>query len=84
MKKKIEIEELTLNEIDLIESTLDMPVERIADPGAKKGAVLRAMVWVMGRRENPDLTLEEAGNMKLSDLDIDGDQDEDPKAARGK
>lgn len=42
------------------------------------GKALTALVWVLGRRENPEFTLEAARNVKVTELDFGGVADANP------
>ncbi len=39
---------------------------------------LKAIVWITSRRDNPDFTLEDARNVKVSSFSVDGDDDAEP------
>ena len=45
--------------------------------------VLKALIWIASRQDNPDFTLEDARNVKVTELDIvrrdDESEDSDPK-----
>ncbi|MFE5621724.1 hypothetical protein ACFQ8S_06880 [Streptomyces virginiae] len=61
----LSLDSLTLNEIEMIEDIIDGPLDGIAKPGAKKAKLLKAMAFVIKRRDNPDFTLEDAGNLRI-------------------
>jgi len=69
---KIDIDELTLAEIaDLEDACGGISMEDIFAEGAPRGRPLMALVWVFERRHNPDFTLEDAGNMTVSQVQIE-------------
>lgn len=53
----------TLNELAEIEHLTGANLDDIAN-GAS-GQVIRAVAWIIGRRNNPALTLEEAGELSI-------------------
>lgn len=56
--------DLTLNERITVEQTCgDRPFEALRDEG--RSSFFRAVAWVVGRRGDPRLTLEEAGELKV-------------------
>jgi hypothetical protein len=50
----VDLEDLTLDEIDVLESLLDAPLDALSKPGTKRAPMLRAMAVVVKRREDPD------------------------------
>jgi len=80
--KKFDIESLTLNEVEIIEDMTGKSIEAIGDVTAPKGAVLKAMVFVVMRRDNPDVTADEAGDMPMTEVMglFGADDDEDDAA----
>jgi len=61
----LNIDSLTLDEIEIIEDLIDAPLDSLGKPGAKKARLLKAMAYVIKRRDNPDFTLEDAGRLKI-------------------
>lgn len=61
----INLGELRVHEIETIEEIIDGPIDRVFTEGAPRGKALRAIGYVVKRRENPDFTLEDAGNLIL-------------------
>ncbi|MDX2390187.1 hypothetical protein NJL88_08930 [Streptomyces sp. DK15] len=61
----IDIDSLSIDEIDLIEETIDGPLDQLAKPGARKAKLLRAMALVIKRREDPTFTAEDAGKLRI-------------------
>lgn len=61
----LDIDSLSLNEIEAIEDIIDGPLDSLAKPGAKKARMLKAMAYVVKRREDPSFTIEDAGNLRV-------------------
>ncbi|MFD5640737.1 hypothetical protein ACFWIP_02945 [Streptomyces anulatus] len=61
----LDIDSLSLNEIESIEDIIDGPLDSLAKPGAKKARMLKAMAYVVKRREDPNFTIEDAGNLRV-------------------
>lgn len=64
----LNVDDLTVAEIEAIEDKLDTSFDSFAQDGAKRGKFLRAIAWISMRRTNPDFSWEEAGNLKITDL----------------
>ncbi|WP_282793676.1 hypothetical protein [Streptomyces sp. CC224B] len=62
----LDIDSLTIDEIDVIEEIIDGPLDSLAKPGARKAKLLRAMAVVVKRREDPDFSAEDAGKLRIS------------------
>lgn len=77
---KFNFETLTIEEVEAIEGITGKPIDAIADAGSVKGAVLKAIIYVMKKRENPAYTIEDAGKVSFKDAMamFDGSED-DPK-----
>jgi hypothetical protein len=61
----VEIDDLTVGEIDEIEEIIDASIDSVGQPGARKGKFLTAIAFVVKRREDPAFTLEDARNVKI-------------------
>jgi len=61
----LDIKRLTLDELEMIEDIIDGPLDALAKPGAKKAKMLKAMAFVVKRRTNPDITLEDVGRLAI-------------------
>lgn len=61
----IDLDDLTIDEIDLVEDILDAPIDSVFDASVRKAPALRALAYVAMRRENPDVTMDEVGKQKL-------------------
>ena len=64
--KEYDATDLTLNEVEQIEDLNGGVSLDQLDLGRAK--TLKAIVYVLLRRDNPEITLEDAGNVKLSGL----------------
>lgn len=61
----IDVEDLTIEEVEIIEEITDAAIDSLFAPGAKKGKTLRALAFVAARREDPNVTIEEVGSRRL-------------------
>lgn len=61
-----DFDSLTLDEVETIENLTGVAIERLAEDGAPKGKNLKALIFVMMRRNNPAFTMEDAGKYTLS------------------
>lgn len=61
-----DLDDLTIEEIELLEEKTGVPIDEIGGKGIKKGTMLRTMAYIMKRRENPEFTWEEAGKLRIS------------------
>ncbi|MFJ4666730.1 hypothetical protein [Kitasatospora purpeofusca] len=62
----VDIDSLSIAEIELIEEVIDAPLDSLAKDGARRGPMLRAMAVVIKRRTDPDFSIEDAGNLQIS------------------
>lgn len=63
------IDDLTLEEVDEIEELCDAALE---DLDLRRAKTIRAVVYVLLKRDEPELTLEEVGKVKVAELMGDG------------
>lgn len=69
----LRIGDLTLGEVADMEEKAEKPVSEILvdlRTGAYSMKELLAFVWVVGRRENPDFTWDDARALSLDDIEI--------------
>jgi hypothetical protein len=71
-----DLQDLTIEEIELIEDTLDIAFDDLFKKGAKKGRLMRAVAFIAKRREDPAFTWEQAGSLR-----IEFEQGSDPTEA---
>jgi hypothetical protein len=74
----LDIQDLTVEEVELIEDYLDLPIDQAFGPNAKRGKLLRAVAFVTKRREDPTFTWEQAGALKVK---LAADTDPTPAAS---
>lgn len=78
MKIQIDANSLTMGDLEDLETALGEPVGRMLAKLEKDQATfadftmkeLNALVWVLGRREDPALTLEQVRQVRLVDMDM--------------
>lgn len=70
----LDVEDLTIEEVETLEEITDQAVDELFAPGAKKGRTLRALAFIAARRDDPTVTLESVGSKRL----ILDSGDEDP------
>ncbi|MFD7610993.1 hypothetical protein [Streptomyces sp. NPDC059828] len=61
----LDIDSLSIDEIEIIEDIIDGPLDQLAKPGARKAKLLRAMAVVIKRREDPSFSAEDAGKLRI-------------------
>ena len=73
------VEDLTLGEVEEVENYAGLPLASLADDNAPKGKLMVALGWIMKRKSDPSFTLQQAKMMTSKDLnDLLGA--DDPKA----
>jgi hypothetical protein len=75
----MDFEDITLGEIEEIESYAGMTISEIADdkPGVIKLRI--GLVWIIKRRENPSFTIEDAKKLTPKQLDAFLSEDDSKK-----
>ena len=68
MKIQLDIESLTLREVEDFEEACGLRIGAIEDWRALPAKALRALVWIAGRRDDPAFTFEGAGDVRVVDL----------------
>jgi hypothetical protein len=66
----IDIESLTIDDIETIEEMIGAPIDKLGDPDMPKGKMLRALAFVKARKTDPDATIESVGSMRIA-IDTD-------------
>lgn len=74
-----DFESLTLNEVEQIELITGNSIDQILDAGQAKGKAMKAIIFVMKKRSNPDFTLEEAGQISMTEANSLFAGESDPK-----
>jgi hypothetical protein len=60
-------ETLTLDEIETIENLTGTSIDRLGEDSTPKGKNLKAIIYVMKKREDPSFTIEQAGKYSFTD-----------------
>lgn len=68
MTTPFDFESLTLDEVETIELIAGTSIDTIMNAGQPKGKALKAIVFVINKRTDPEFTLEKAGALKMSDI----------------
>ncbi len=74
-----DFESLTLNEVEQIELITGSSIDQLMDAGQPKGRALKAIIFIMKKRIQPDFTLEQAGAITMTDANKMFISDSDPK-----
>jgi hypothetical protein len=61
----LNMDDLTLGELEELESTVGLPISKMGDGSAKS---IVALIWITERRDNPDFTLEDARKIRIGDV----------------
>ncbi len=73
-KLAIDPEDLTLDELEEFEQMLGGSFDDAFGKGRPQAPALKAVALLILRRDNPDVTLEDVGKLKLSQIDVDGSE----------
>lgn len=60
-----DLDELSLNELELLEEITGLPFDECLVTGKPKATVMKAFACIVKRREDPDFTIEQAGALKI-------------------
>lgn len=75
------VNELTLGEVEEVENYAGQPLAALADSDAQKGKLMVALAWIIKRKADPSFTLHQAKQLKMEDINsLLVDDDDDPKA----
>lgn len=74
-----DFESLTLNEVEQIELITGNSIDQLLDAGQAKGKAMKAIIFIMKKRTNPDFTLEEAGQISMTEANSLFAGESDPK-----
>lgn len=58
-------EDLTLNEVEIVEELLGEPIDKVISGDKLKAKPMKVIAMVLLSRTNPGITLEQAGELKL-------------------
>lgn len=71
---KIDANHLTLNDLKEVERLSGGDLQGLAT-GKMSADMLIALVYVVKRREDPEFSLEDAGNVRVGELEVEFDPD---------
>lgn len=74
-----DFESLTLNEVEQIELITGNSIDQILDAGQAKGKAMKAIIFIMKKRTNPEFTLEQAGEISMTEANSLFAGESDPK-----
>jgi hypothetical protein len=74
-----DFESLTLNEVEQIELITGSSIDQLMDAGQAKGKAMKAIIFVMKKRTDPNFTLEQAGNISMTEANSLFAGESDPK-----
>ena len=74
-----DFESLTLNEVEQIELITGSSIDQLMDAGQAKGKAMKAIIFVMKKRTDPNFTLEQAGNISMTEANALFAGESDPK-----
>jgi hypothetical protein len=77
--KAYTLDDLTLGELEALEDHMGLPIGQIDLNSAR---AMRFLVWLLKHREDPAFTMEQAGDVKITDL-ISDEADDNPPAEGG-
>jgi hypothetical protein len=63
----IDFNSLTLDEVELVENLTQKSIETIMDDGVPRGRALKALVFILRKRIDPEYTIEQAGKVNLAE-----------------
>ena len=74
-----DFESLTLNEVEQIEMITGNSIDQILDAGQAKGKAMKAIIFIMKKRLDPNFTLEQAGSISMTEANALFAGEDDPK-----
>jgi hypothetical protein len=74
-----DFESLTLNEVEQIELITGNSIDQILDAGQPKGKAMKAIIFIMKKRLDPNFTIEQAGSLSMTEANALFAGDDDPK-----
>lgn len=60
-----ELDELSLDELEMLEEITGLPFDECLVEGKPKAKVMKAFACIVKRREDPEFTVEQAGALKI-------------------
>tara|TARA_R110000824_G_scaffold21303_4_gene79542 strand:+ start:3440 stop:3694 length:255 start_codon:yes stop_codon:yes gene_type:complete len=61
----IDIESLTIDDIETIEDITGFAIDKLGDPDMPKGKMMRALAFVKARKTDPTATPESVGGLRI-------------------
>ena len=77
--QNFDFESLTLNEVEQIELITGNSIDQLLDAGQAKGKAMKAIIFIMKKRIDPDFTLEQAGQISMTEANSLFAGESDPK-----
>lgn len=74
-----DFESLTLNEVETIELLTGSSIDQLMDAGQAKGKAMKAIIFIMKKRTDPNFTLEQAGALSMTEANALFAGENDPK-----
>lgn len=68
MTTPFDFESLTLEEVETIELITGSSIDQIMDAKQPKGKALKAIILIIKKRQDPSYTIEQAGALKMSEV----------------
>jgi hypothetical protein len=65
--QNFDFESLTLNEVEQIELITGNSIDQLLDAGNAKGKAMKAIIFIMKKRIDPEFTLEQAGEISMTE-----------------
>ena len=62
----VDVSDLTIAEVVEIEDRTGLPLDALGQADKPKGRMLQALAYIVKRREDPDFTWEQAGELKIN------------------
>lgn len=79
MSVKFDVDSLTLDEVEAIEEHTGKDISDLLSMNVLSGKTAKVLVWVVRKRTEPELTIEQCGGMTLAELTGFLGADADPK-----
>lgn len=77
--QNFDFESLTLNEVEQIELITGSSIDQLMDAGSPKGKALKAIIFIVKKRTDPSFTLEQAGEVSMTEANSFFVSADDPK-----
>lgn len=72
-------DDLTLGDIEDVETYAGRPVKDLADPDAPQAKLKTALAWILKRKDDPTYTIKDARKLTRAELNalVGGDEDDE-------